>query len=55
MGMSLERPLFDLTRQPTDAVAAFFARIALAAGPAIMAAIALWLDGRKQAGRIETC
>ena len=40
MGMSLERPLFDLTRQPTDAVAAFFARIALAAGPAIMAVYA---------------
>jgi len=31
------RPLFDLERQPPDAIAAFFAQIALAAGPAIMA------------------
>ena len=29
-------PLFDLARQPADAIAAFFARIALDAGPAIM-------------------
>ena len=40
MGMNLERPLIDLTRQPADAIAAFFARIALAAGPAIMAVYA---------------
>jgi len=31
------RPVFDLGRQPADAIAAFFAQIALAAGPAIMA------------------
>jgi 3'(2'), 5'-bisphosphate nucleotidase len=34
------RPAFDLTRQPADAIAAFFAQIALAAGPAIMAVYA---------------
>ena len=37
MKSSRERSLFDLETQSADAIAAFFARIALAAGPAIMA------------------
>jgi 3'(2'), 5'-bisphosphate nucleotidase len=37
MKSDARRPLFDLARQPLDAIAAFFAQIALAAGPAIMA------------------
>jgi 3'(2'), 5'-bisphosphate nucleotidase len=37
MTVNKGRPAFDLMRRPADAIAAFFAQIALAAGPAIMA------------------
>ena len=40
MGRDQMRAQFDLDSQPANAIAAFFARIALAAGPAIMAVYA---------------